>query len=71
MQLSLGQRQNFGYSPTYRRAEIARQLAPLNATVLFGRHSPEASEAIRSIGQAFNFDISISGCAGVRANWPD
>lgn len=33
--------------PTYRCAEIARQLAPLNANVLFVRHSAEASEAIR------------------------
>jgi PleD family two-component response regulator len=33
--------------PTYRRAEIARQLAPLNANLLFVRHSAEASAAIR------------------------
>jgi PleD family two-component response regulator len=33
--------------PAYRRAEIARQLAPLNASVLFARHAPEASAAIR------------------------
>jgi hypothetical protein len=33
--------------PTYRRAEIARQLAPLNANLLFVRHSAEASSAIR------------------------
>jgi PleD family two-component response regulator len=32
--------------PTYRRAEIARQFAPLNAN-LFVRHSAEASAAIR------------------------
>jgi hypothetical protein len=33
--------------PSYRRAEIARQLAPLNANLLFVRHSAEASAAIR------------------------
>ena len=33
--------------PTYRRAEIARQLAPLNANLLFVRHSADASAAIR------------------------
>jgi PleD family two-component response regulator len=33
--------------PTYRRAEIARQLAPLNANLLFVRHSAEACAAIR------------------------
>ena len=33
--------------PTYRRAEIARQLAPLNANLLFVRRSAEASAAIR------------------------
>jgi hypothetical protein len=33
--------------PTYRRAEMARQLAPLNANLLFVRHSAEASAAIR------------------------
>jgi len=32
--------------PTYRRAEIARQLASLNANLLFVRHSAEASAAI-------------------------
>ncbi|MGC2103895.1 MAG: hypothetical protein WA647_02240 [Candidatus Acidiferrum sp.] len=33
--------------PTYRRAEIARQLAPVNADILFVRHSAEASASIR------------------------
>jgi PleD family two-component response regulator len=33
--------------PTYRRAEIAHQLAPLNANLLFVRHFAEASAAIR------------------------
>lgn len=33
--------------PTYRRAEIARQLAPVNADMLFVRHSAEASASIR------------------------
>jgi len=33
--------------PTYRRAEIARQLAPLNANLIFARHSAEVSAAIR------------------------
>jgi len=50
MQLCLEQRQNFGYSPlfpTYGRAEIARQLAPLNTNLLLVGHSAEASAAIR------------------------
>jgi PleD family two-component response regulator len=32
--------------PTHRRGEIARQLAPVNADILFVRHSAEASASI-------------------------
>jgi hypothetical protein len=38
------------FIPNYRRAAIARQLAPLNASLLFVRHSAEAFAAIREDG---------------------
>jgi PleD family two-component response regulator len=52
--------------PTYRRAEIARQIAPLNATVLFVRHSAEVSEAIREDGV---FQVALLPASLTDTDW--